>query len=148
MSEETHMLTKPKDCIRKRHQGREEQGKGTQENWSVTGLTISSLMGRGLASRLSLASRLAQPLLRLSFLVAHTPLSQGGFKHQGFWEVRCLLSPTGPSQILLVGPQGSTLFLIRASCCETTWASGCYSAWPKWAVLVNGPLTKWSIIFQ
>ena len=58
------------------------------------------------------------------FLVVCTPLSQDGFWRQGSSEVGCLFPPVGPSQILLVSLQGSTKFLIRASCCETTHASG------------------------
>ena len=44
-------------------------------------------------------------------------LSLDGFQHQGCWEVGHLLPPIGPSRILPVSPQDSTVFLIRASCC-------------------------------
>ena len=68
------------------------------------------------------------------------PLSQDGFQHQGSWEVGHLLPPTGPSQILPVSLQGSTMFLIGASC-ETVHASGYCRAWPRWTASVNGSLT-------
>ena len=83
-------------------------------------LAVSRFMGMGLVSGFSLASHLVWPVLGLtqvytSFLVMCTLLSQGS------WED--LLPPIGPSQILLVSLQGSTVFLIRASCCETTHES-------------------------
>ena len=50
------------------------------------------------------------------------------------------------SSLLLVHPkpvslQGSTVFLIRASCGKTTHARGYYHAWPRWTGSVNGSLT-------
>lgn len=51
--------------------------------------------------------------------MARASLSQDGFQPQGSWEVRHLLPPTGPSQILLVSLQGSIIFLVRASCCAS-----------------------------
>ena len=74
-----------------------------------------------------------------SFLVACAPLSQDGVQHQRSWEVGCLLPLIGPSQILPVSLQGSTLFLIRASYCETTQASSYYHAGPRLSVSVSGP---------
>ena len=47
------MLTK-QETIGRRHLGREQQGKGTQENCSAMGLTISGFMVMGLVSRVSL----------------------------------------------------------------------------------------------
>ena len=35
------------------------------------------------------------------------------------------------SKIILVSVQGSTMFLIRTYCCETTHAGGYCSAWPR-----------------
>ena len=68
-------------------------------------------------------------------------LSLGGsWKLQGSWEVSGLLPPIVPSCLLQVSLQSSTVFLMVASCCETTHANGCYPAWPRWAVSVNGPL--------
>ena len=51
---------------RKGHSGNEQQGKGTQENCSVTCLAVSGSMGMGLVSGLSLACHLAQPVLDLA----------------------------------------------------------------------------------
>ena len=81
---------------------------GTQENCSATWLRISSCTGMGVI-----------------FGGACALLSQDGFQHQGSWEVGRLLLPTGPSQILSL--QGSTQFLLRASCCETAHGSSYYS---------------------
>ena len=75
-----------------------------------------------------------------SFLVVPAPLRQDGFQCQGFWEVGGFLPPTGPSQIFLVSLQGSTMFLTRASYCETVHTSSYYPAWPRWAFSANGPL--------
>lgn len=44
--------------------------------------------------------------------------------------------------------QGSTTFLIRASCCETTHTNCYYHAWTRWAVLVNGHLKPAYISFS
>ena len=66
LSKETHVLTKPKALLGKGCQGREQKGKGTQENCSAMWLTVSGFMGMGLASRLSLANHLAQPVLDLT----------------------------------------------------------------------------------
>ena len=53
---------KARDFIEKGHQGREQQGKGTQ-NCSATWLVISGFMVMGLISGLSLASHLAWPIV-------------------------------------------------------------------------------------
>ena len=55
LSEETH-ADKARDFIGRRHLGRQQQGKGTQENFSSMWLTVSGFMLIGLVSRLSLAS--------------------------------------------------------------------------------------------
>ena len=65
-----------------------------------------------------------------SFSKAHASLSQDGFQRRGSWEVGCLLPPVGLSHILRATLQGSSVFLISASCCETTHASGYFCAWP------------------
>ena len=44
-----------------------------------------------------------------SFLLVWASLSQDGFQHRGCWKVGGLLPPTGPSQILPVSLQGSTI---------------------------------------
>lgn len=74
-------------------------------------------------------------------LGAYAPLSQDGFQNQGSWEVGCLVSPIGPSHVLLVCLQGSTVFLIRDSCYETTQWRGYCCAWPRWTVSVSSSPT-------
>ena len=61
----------------------EQQGKGTQENFSATWLTASKFMVMGLVSELSLASHSESGY----FLVAHASLNQDRFQPGGFWEV-------------------------------------------------------------
>ena len=63
-SEEPHLLTK-QETIGKGLPGREQWGEGTQENCSAKRLAISSFMGVGFVSRLSLANPLAQLTLGL-----------------------------------------------------------------------------------
>ena len=99
LSKETHML-KARDFIGKERQGRELQGKGTQEDCSVTWFTASGFMVMWLISRLSLANHSDSG----SFLVL---LSQDTFQWGGFWEVVGhmdwhLLSPFDLSWILPV----------------------------------------------
>ena len=53
LSEATH-TDKARDFIGKGYQGRGQEGKGTQENYSATWLTVSSFMMMGLVSGLSL----------------------------------------------------------------------------------------------
>ena len=55
LSEETH-ADKARDFIGKGHPGREQEDKGTQENCSATGLTVSDFMVMGLVSGWSLAN--------------------------------------------------------------------------------------------
>ena len=55
LSEETHVLTK-QETIGKGCQGREQEGKGTQENCSALCLAVSGFMVMGLVSELSLAN--------------------------------------------------------------------------------------------
>ena len=54
--------------------GGEQEGKGTQENYSASWLTVSDFMVMGLVSRWSLANHSNSE----SFLVAHALLSQDG----------------------------------------------------------------------
>ena len=74
---------KAKDFIGKGHPGGEQQGKGTQEDCSVTWLAVLAFMVTGLVSVLSLANHSDSG----SFLVAHTWLSQDGGQQERFWEV-------------------------------------------------------------
>ena len=71
LSKETH-ADKARDFIGRRHPGREQQGKGTQENCSAMWLVVSGFMLMGLVSGLSLANHSDSQ----SFLVAHASLSQ------------------------------------------------------------------------
>ena len=73
LSEETHKLTKQK-TTGEGHLGREQEGKGTQENCSAAWLTASGFMVMGLVSGLSLANHSNSE----SFLVVHALLSQDG----------------------------------------------------------------------
>ena len=101
MSEETH-ADKARDFIGRRHLGGEQQGKGIQENCSVTCHVARSLgfYGDGLVSGLSLANHSDSE----SFLVAHTSLNQDGCQREGFWEVvGYVVSPFDLSQTLPVG---------------------------------------------
>ena len=66
MPEETH-ADKARDFIGRRHLGRQQQGKGTQENSSATWLAVSCFMVMGLVSGLSLANHSDSE----SFLVVH-----------------------------------------------------------------------------
>ena len=74
---------KARDFIGKGSLGRQQEGKGTQENCSATWLTVLGFMVMGLVSGLSLANHSDSG----SFLVAHASLSQDGCQWKGFWEV-------------------------------------------------------------
>ena len=67
---------KARNFIGKGHPGREQQGKGTQENCSATWLAVSGFTVTGLVSGLSLANHSDSG----SFLVACASLSQDGFQ--------------------------------------------------------------------
>ena len=58
-------------------------GEGTQENCSVTRLTVLGFRVMGLVSGLSLANHSDSE----SFLVVHALFSQDGCQQEGFWEV-------------------------------------------------------------
>ena len=73
MSEETR-ADKARDWIGKRCLGREQEGKGTQEDCSAMWLAVLSFMVMGLVSRLPLANHSGSG----SFLVVHALLSQDG----------------------------------------------------------------------
>ena len=118
------MLTK-QETIGKGRPGGEQQGKGTQENCSATGLAALGFIVMGLVSEFSLASHLAWPMPgdSGSFLVAHPSLSQDGFQREGFWEVGRLLLLWAPPEFSWLVLRGSTAFLMGASCGETTQVS-------------------------
>ena len=81
LSEETR-ADKARDWIGKRCLGREQEGKGTQEDCSAMWLTVSGLMVMVLVSRFSLANHSGSG----SFLVAHALLSQDVCQ-RGLWGV-------------------------------------------------------------
>ena len=76
------MLTK-QETIGKGCQGREQEGKGTQENCSATWFMVSGFMVMGLVSELSLANHSDSE----SFLVVHTLLAKvdASKKDSGKW---------------------------------------------------------------
>ena len=76
-----------------------QEGKGAQENCSVTWLAVLGFMVMGLVSGLSLANHSDSE----SFLVVHALFSQEGCQRDGFWEVvRQVVPPFHLSQTLLV----------------------------------------------
>ena len=81
---------KARDFIGRRHQGTEQQGKGTQENCSAAWLAVSGFMVMGLVSGLSLAHHSNSE----SFLVAqHRPAKMDASERDsGKWtDTQCLL---------------------------------------------------------
>ena len=56
LSEGTHMLTKQEILLGKGHPGREQEGKGSQENCSAMWLEVSGFMVMVLVSKLFLAN--------------------------------------------------------------------------------------------
>ena len=65
---------KARDFIGKGQPGGEQQSKGTQENFSTMCLEVSGFMGMGSVSWLSLANRLALPILGLAQKIGHLVL--------------------------------------------------------------------------
>ena len=91
---------KARDYFGKGRPGGEQEGKGTQENSSVTWLAALGFMVMGLVSGLSLANYSDSE----SFLVVHALFSQDGCQREGFWDVvRQVVSPFDLSRTLLVG---------------------------------------------
>ena len=91
---------KARDFIGKWRPGKEQEGKGTQENCSVTWLAVLGFMVIGLVFRLSLANHSDSE----SFLVVHALFSQDGCQREGFWEVvGQVVSPFDLFWTLLVG---------------------------------------------
>ena len=89
MSEETHALTKQEIFTGKRRRGREQEGKGTQENSSAAWLTGLGFMVMGLVSGLSIANHSDSE----SFLVVPALFSQDGCQKGLRKVVRHMLSP-------------------------------------------------------
>lgn len=116
-------------------------GEGTQESRSATWLArlaLSAFTGMGSVSELPLPRGLAQPgLAQGPSDAVHTPLSQmdaSAKDPRRRWSPLPTAPPKPP-----VSLQDRTVFLSRASCCETTHASGCYRAWPRWALPSAAP---------
>ena len=80
LSEETHIADKARDFIGKGHPGGEQEGKGTQENCSVTWLAVSGFMVMGLVSGLFLANHSDSE----SFLVVQALFGQDRCQREGF----------------------------------------------------------------
>ena len=116
-----------------RRPGWRAAGGGNQETCSARGPAASGFVGMGFVSGLSLARRLARPILGLAQGPSWWPVYLSA-KDPGRLVVSSLL--LSPSQILQFSLQGSTPFLIRASGCETSRASDDYRAWPRWVVSV------------
>ena len=80
--------------------GRQQDGKGAQEDCSAMWLGVSGFMVMRFVSGLSLANHSDSG----SLLVAHTLLSQDGHQQEGFWEViRHISSPFDFFRTLAVG---------------------------------------------
>uniref|UniRef100_A0A8D0Y932 Abhydrolase domain containing 4, N-acyl phospholipase B n=2 Tax=Sus scrofa TaxID=9823 RepID=A0A8D0Y932_PIG len=137
---------KARDFIGKGHLGREQQGKGTQENGSSVWLTVSGFMGMGSVSWLSPANRLAQPVLGLAQGPSwwHLHLSakmESNAKDAGRLAVSSLLS----------APPKFSPLVIRAAPCSLSGPRAvkqllqvAIALGQGGAVWVNGPLTKLS----
>ena len=94
------MLTKQETLLGRGPPGGEQEGKGAQENCSVTWLAVPGFMVMGLVSGLSLTNHSDSE----SFLVVHTSFGQDGCQREGFWGViRHVVSPFDLSQTLPVG---------------------------------------------
>ena len=133
---------KARDFIGKGRPGGEQEGKGTQENSSVTWLAVSGVLVMELVSGLFLASHSDSD----SFLVVHALFSQDGCQREGFWEVvRQVVSPFDLSRTLLVG--GGLLVpcsLPGPPVVKQLHANSYYGVWPGWVVSVSVlPLTIW-----
>lgn len=63
----------------------------------------------------------------------------GWFSPPSYWPL-----PTPPPSTP-ISLHGSTVLLIRVSCCETAQANSYYPAWPRWVVSVSGPLAVLSM---
>ena len=125
------MLTKQETLLGRGPPGGEQEGKGAQENCSVTWLAVPGFMVTGLVSGLSLAN----PSDSESFLVVHALFSQDGSQREGFWEVAGhVVSPFDLSHSSHWWRLIRSMFLTRNFCCKATRANGYYGAWPGWTV--------------
>ena len=134
-----HMCWQSKRFYWERRPGGEQEGKGTQENSSVTWLAVWGFMVMALVSGLPLANHSDSE----SFLVAHTLFSQDGCQREGFWEVvGQVVSPFDLSHSSGWWRLISSLFLTGTSCPKTTHANGYSGAGQGWLVSMGVlPLT-------
>ena len=121
------------------HLGKEQQGKGTQENCSATWLTVSGFMIMELISGLCLADRLAWPVVSLRVLPGGTCISQPRWTVRRSLEGWCSPPSFGLSSVLPVTLQWQhpvpyqDLLLLDTS---GKWA------WSRWVVSINSSLTQ------
>ena len=112
---------------------------------SAMWLAVSDFMGLGLVSGLSLADHPVLPISALtqapSWWYVHLSAKIDPTAKDSGKLVLSSLLLVGSSQILWVSFQGNSMFLIRASYCVIPHASGCYCAWSRWVVWVNGYVT-------
>ena len=112
---------KARDFIGKGHPGGEQEGKGTQENCSVTWLAVSGFMVMGLVSGLSLANHSdsvipgGAHLVQPRWMPDRRILGGGQTSGASFWPF-----PNSSGWWRLI----SSLFLTRTSCHKTTHANG------------------------
>ena len=125
---------KARDFIGKGHPGREQPGKETQENCSVTWLAVSGFIGMGLVSGLSLADHSDSRVLpsgecrvQPRWMPERRILGGGWTCGVSFWP----FLNSGWWRLI------SSVVLIRTSCRKTTHVNGYYGAWPGWVVSVS-----------
>ena len=130
LSEETH-ADKARDFVGKGHPGREQSGKGAQENCSAAWLAVWGFMVMGLVSSYLWPIILIQsPSWWCMPCSAKMDASE---KDSGRWSnMWCLLLtfPNSPDWWWLI----SSVFLPGTSCGKTAHAKDYYGAWPGWAV--------------
>ena len=132
LSKETRVLTKQEILLGRGTQG-ETAGRGNLELlWSLP--QSLRFYGNALMSGLSPSNHLAWPfLVWLRVLLGGTNTCQPRWlpapRMLGGWWSPPSYWPLSPS--ILLSLQGSAMFLTRASCSETTHASGYHRAWPR-----------------
>ena len=107
-----------RDFTGKGHLGGGQEGKETQ-NCPASWLSGSGFMEMALVSGLSLANRLAWPIVWLRVLPGGASLSQDWFRQEGLWEVGCLLPLLAPLDFSWLVFGCNTKFFV-----ETAQASG------------------------
>ena len=94
-------------------------------------------------SSVRVSGRLAGYIISSLHLLAPPKLFWAGFTRDTMGGH--VLPPSAPPEFSQLVFSGSTSFFTRTFCCETTQASIYHPAWPSWAVLVNGSLTRLTI---